>query len=201
MERIAGYMIIIFAIIINLTGFLGIAFIVFPKDSTMVSGILAFIGSIIGGLITFFGVKMTLEYTTNEKILGNSSKQIFILEDSIRELTICINAITFTEAATNITEVQRKEMYLNSFNHFSEAINKHYEIFRLELDYSFIKKLSMRVDSFNATAFILRNNLRSSETCEDNAQRGKDIYDDLMKHKQLLVERYYKVKGKQSKMF
>jgi hypothetical protein len=58
MSKFTGYIVLIFAFVINFVGFLGISFLVFPEDSEMVSGFLGFIGAIIGGLITFIGVKI-----------------------------------------------------------------------------------------------------------------------------------------------
>ena len=59
-KRYLPYFIIISLLLADIIIYLGL-FKLFGLDSTLVAGFLGFIGALIGGLITFLGVKLTLK--------------------------------------------------------------------------------------------------------------------------------------------
>jgi hypothetical protein len=63
-------------VLINTTAFLALVYFLFPINSDIYSGLLSFLGAIIGGALTLFGVKFTLD---KEK------------EDEIPQKLICLN--------------------------------------------------------------------------------------------------------------
>jgi hypothetical protein len=198
-NRISGYIIITFVVIINLFGFMGSALLLFKEDSELVSGALSFVGSILGGLITFVGVKYTLEYNSNEKEIDSSSKKIFLVEDFIYETRSHFNALFILESANNLSDEAKKESYIRIVNEFNDKLNRHYKKIRMVLDYDFISILGFHRQSLQTIVFMLNNNPKEN-VYSDGIEKVRDIYGSLIQHKQSLVENYYSLKRRQKKL-
>jgi hypothetical protein len=185
-------------VLINITVFLGLIYALFPIEPDIYSGLISFLGSIIGGIITFIGVKMTLEFTTNEKFIEQAGKRIFMLEDCIRDIHSSNTALTLIQGVTNFDEKKTKEAYNRVINHFSTNLNKHYSNLRVELDYDFIGKLTFHVDTLNAIVYRINENLYNGDY-SDAKEKISDIYTELLNHKQKQIEDYYRINRRHNK--
>ncbi len=85
--KIREYVAIGGLILINITAFMGFIYVLFPNDTTMIAGVLAFAGSIIGGSLTLIGVKWTLEKQANDRYVDEFPKKR-------QSLTVIISHIT-----------------------------------------------------------------------------------------------------------
>ncbi|AST91132.1 MULTISPECIES: hypothetical protein [Sutcliffiella] len=74
-------------LVINITVFLGLIDLLFPDNPTMTAGVLAFIGSIIGGGLTLMGVRWTLKKQANDRYIIEFPKKKQSLDTIIDNLT------------------------------------------------------------------------------------------------------------------
>jgi hypothetical protein len=197
MERITGIGILLFALAIWLLGFFGVAFIVFPEDSEIVSGVLSFIGSIIGGFITYIGVKMTLEHRNNEKILEQVSEKIFILEDCLKECQVPLNTLFYAQLF-DVPSERKNQVYKIQIKTFSEILDKYYKNLRIKLDFNYIHLLSFHVKSINMTASKINDESINEQDLLAGVEKVREIVDSLMKQKSKQIDIYYAVQKKQN---
>jgi hypothetical protein len=200
MSRLTGYIIIVFALGINLLGFLGVAKIILPTNADIVSGFLSFIGSILGGIITFIGVKITLEHTSNEKILETLSKKIFIIEDLIRELKSPFNVLFMLDHSDHLNETEKIESYKKMLTRYEDLLLNSYSKLKIELDYDFIKIFDFYVKKFGNQVFYLNNsNDPKVSIIQEAVETAREIYSQLLLHNEKQTNLFYKIKKDRKK--
>ncbi|KZR57166.1 hypothetical protein [Pseudobacillus badius] len=89
LKIIALYALLIFGILAMIILCAGLTRTFFYEDSTIIAGVIAFIGAVIGGALTLVGVYLTIEHNEKAKTLEllpqrlKSIKDIFIPIDSL----------------------------------------------------------------------------------------------------------------------
>jgi hypothetical protein len=72
-------------ILINTTVFLGLIYVLFPINPDIYSGLLSFLGSIIGGALTLIGVLMTLNKSSKDRFFDSYHLQIHKIDEFIEK--------------------------------------------------------------------------------------------------------------------
>jgi hypothetical protein len=199
-DKVIGIVIIITVVLINFLGILAAILTFFKGNSELISGSLSFIGSIIGGMITYIGVKMTLQYTSNEKILEKSNKKIKVIENCLSDIKPSYQAIFLLEGME--TEGSKNEILKKLIISFNTTIQTHFEIMRDELDYEFIGVFTFYVNSLNNNIVYRLEKMKNPNENVHNEGINKiqDIYTSLDEYKKEQIAKYYEVKNKQNKL-
>ncbi len=200
MSRLSGFIIIVFALGINLLGFFGVAKLVLPTNADIVAGVLSFIGSIFGGLITFLGVKYTLEHGVNEKSLEKMNVKIFLVEDLIMKLKSPFNAMFFIESATNYSEDEKIIHLKRLLTRFSGVFEEEFPKLRTELDYDFVLILEFQNKTMSNRVFLMNNSNVKNEEVLDLVGKARDIFEVLLNQSKIHLEEYYRLKKRQKKI-
>jgi hypothetical protein len=200
LEKVLKYVIIVFVIGFHLLFFFGVAKITLPINPDISAGILAFIGSILGGLITYFGVKITLEHGTNQKFLENSGRIIDLLDRCITELKAPFNALFILDGSNNFSEDQKNEKYKNVISRFNDILDEHYSKLKVELDYDFISILDFHKKSLSNRVFFLINVSDREKDIPEAVEKCRDIFSILLKHSDEIFLEYRRVKKRQKQI-
>ena len=125
MKMTNDYMLFVAVLLLILGDILLLGYILnltFKWDTTIIAGIISFIGAVLGGVITYFGVNKTLRHRNRELFLETATEKLILSDDLIQKHKTYLNAAFLYENAGNVgnmesnainEEVQRllKEFY------------------------------------------------------------------------------------------
>ncbi|RHW38165.1 hypothetical protein D1B31_15455 [Neobacillus notoginsengisoli] len=196
MDNIKSYTSVVFMILIDFIILLGVLSMFFKVDNTIIAGMLGFIGAIIGGGITYLGVKKTLLHREREKFLADSSKLIFSLEDTIKLISPFLNNFGYKEMFNIKT---RDSGSLGLLREFEWVIEKEYTKLREIHDYDFITILSFHIKSYSfELQKVPPGESLSEESMDVCIDKLRTIFGILTTQRKLLEKQYYQYK-KQTK--
>jgi hypothetical protein len=116
MNKIKGYVGLCAIIIFNLVVLLFLIGIFFKVDTTIVAGVIGFVGAIIGGVITLFGVKQTIDYQIKRDRLEKLPGMIVDSWKIHNKITYIQGLRTTIETRPDINEV----LVIEHFNNDNE---------------------------------------------------------------------------------
>lgn len=164
--------------------------VIYPKlpDSW---DVLSFSGAIIGGTITWFGVKKTLLEQRRDKFLADFNNKIVVLEEVERELSFIFNSnflssIHTSEEAEKHLDLSNEEeelIYLKYnttyMNHFIAKLGKRMSDIQIALEWSIydeIHTLYSGLEAFNSDKSNWTNYVRTNSV-ENIRHRAKGEYE------------------------
>ena len=141
------FIILISVLLVDLLLYSGLVHVFFDGDKTIIAGIIAFIGAIIGGFITYLGVNRTLEHRDREVFLSTVIERLYNIEKMYDKYNNYSSKFTFyVDSKTNkdldrqvlrdIRQIQSElindkgSMYKNMDLESIEMINYHRNIIK-----------------------------------------------------------------------
>lgn len=163
---------------------------------------LAFSGAIIGGTITWLGVKLTLKQSVTDKFFNSYDKKMKVLYFSIEQLNFIVNVynfMVFTEKEINKDLVQYKIETMESFYViYKEEFSKLLGV----IDWEAIHVLDLLSKKFGGITHAKRTfekNEREihhvNKFIDECYNVATEIFGKLESHKDLLIKNYYKTKN------
>jgi hypothetical protein len=200
LDRICGYVILIFAFGINLTGFMGVAFVTFPNDSAMVAGILGFIGAVIGGAFTYIGVQMTLNHREKEKFFESYQVKMHVLSEMLDDIRFIIGTEVFVLRTIGITHGNKHERLFALLEQFEMIFSRLLKEKRGQLDWDILHKTEIRFKKFKALkSFKIQANngmKNKDEVIEEFLDVAQEILKDLEDYKKGLLDQKNELFGR-----
>jgi hypothetical protein len=201
-DKTKGYLQVLTISLINLIILTGTINIFFPLRTINVAvymGILGFIGTIIGGIITFYGVKLTLLHKEREVFLKSISLVMYSLEDLIENLGHYITTFSLINGSNNMTNEFRRQKNIEILDKFCEEFDQQKQNIRENIDYDSTKVLFLHIKFLRSKVLILKlkniNDINESEIFQA-IENCKDVLKSTFD-----LKTYYENKHKNYKKF
>ena len=173
------YILIVSIFLANLIIYSGLIKLFFNGDSTIIAGVIAFIGAVIGGMIAYLGVNKTLEHRNRELFLHNATEKLMLLEilsdnysEYVKKVENWENGLNNhfkIESQDRIDEV--REISLRETRSLIIEIVKQLKVDKesmyKSMEYIEIEKLSVYQES-------LENLLQNKKPAEEDIRKGID---------------------------
>lgn len=190
-EKFIPSLTIVSILLIDILFLAGLIKVFFKWDSTIIAGVIAFIGAIMGGYITYLGVNKTLEHRDRELFLSDATEKLMNMEILTDTYKPYLNMMFFYEYSTPKEHVNA--LILQEVKKFSQQLMD---------DKEKIYK-SMEIDSVDIINFH-RKTLRfydvKKELTDDEAlkciEKIRDVCKVIDASENKLRQTYYKYKKK-----
>ncbi|GGG08543.1 hypothetical protein [Paenibacillus aceti] len=168
--------------------------------------ILAFLGAIIGGLFTWFGVKKTLDEQRKDTFLKNYSAEISMLYVITRE-TKFISAVKRTEFVNyddTPDEGATLEYKERAIDKFIDIINTKSPELAEKLEWSVFEVLDAKFRTLDGDTIIFKSSPRNDNSkvekhIKDSLDRAIEVHNLLEERKQSLAKEYRKMRTSKTK--
>lgn len=194
MKSLNGYIIVSFTLLINLIGFLGVISVVFSLSDTIIAGVIAFLGAMLGGFITYLGVKLSLDYRDRELFLQSFNLKMHTISIFLKELRFIIGPKMFI---LNTLESERNmNQRFNMLLEFKERCERLLDDKRGDIDWEVVEIIDIRIKKFytlKSDIILLRNGkhmLSSKQVFDDHLDNAQSILKILEDYKSDLMSKY-----------
>lgn len=173
--------------------------------------LLAFIGSILGGLITWLGVKKTLSEQRKDKFLERYREQMKELDTIVKKSRYIINVpamvLSKKEEDDSVDVIGTLHMHADFLNDFIDEINAKVPDLILTLDdWEFVHALDTKIkilSGFNAyyrhiDRYIMSDGVpRMRDIIDKYLLKAEEIHLDLDHHQEVLMGKYYEMQDRE----
>ncbi len=179
-----------FICLLELIVILGILSLIFGLGETIVAGLIAFVGAVIGGGITYFGVNKTLKHRNSELFLQNATERLASLDYLVSVFKVYLNEAFVHEIAV----AEKKVVYTKAkllIQRFYGSIIDNNEAFYKNLTFDEVEILMFHTKTVNYLA------AKKHLTDEDIAKAIKvirEVFNVLHVSKGKLKTKYYRLK-------
>ncbi|WP_088832709.1 hypothetical protein [Paenibacillus tyrfis] len=156
------------------------------------------LGGIIGGILTFIGVKLTLEHQDRTKFLENFNIKMTIIDETIDEIKDIIGLGVFIAKYGESMGLDREQYILVELLKFQEKLNNRIPSLRHTIDYSVIHKIEIMFSGLNELARLDSNIDRNKISAYFDPNKVNRMLDsaqticgELLKYKETLRRKYY----------
>lgn len=169
--------------------------------------VLAFCGSIIGGAITWAGVKLTIKEQKSKDKAEDLKSQIKALMPAVNELSFIaeLSAYALIKSDESNETIRYKIVYIERF---IVALNKILPDFIGVVDFSFVRIIELKQKKFSTFKFIA-DAIRAADAPEDGEkfslrqrhtqeylEEAQSIFFLIHEHKNKIIKEYYALKAK-----
>ncbi|MGG6309976.1 hypothetical protein [Paenibacillus macerans] len=166
---------------------------------------LAFVGSIIGGLITWLGVKKTLSQQTKERFLDRYHKEMKELYSVISETRYIINVHLYEFAEDRDGEVDNRDtlrMHADYIKDFIDKMNSKLPELISSVDWKIVHTIELKLKFLagflvyhrSLEFYLKRDGYLSMRSVVDGyLDKAVDIHSDLDKYREELMKKYYRL--------
>lgn len=204
---------LIFAVAIILLLLFGLAIVLLPQFSAIGWDLLAFSGSIIGGLITYVGVKLTISAQRDDSSINNYHNDKAILYKIIQETHFIknVNIMEVTEdnsgkPVTNSAKTLKFRLgrivdFLSIMERYTLDLIKCMDDETFETIHTKVKFLTGSRHYFNNFMhyYYYKGETKMSSTVSEYIEKATEIQTDLEKYKEQRRAEYYELMKKVSK--
>lgn len=168
-------------------------YFMFNVSKEITAGLIAFIGAIIGGFITYLGVKVTLDHRDKEVFLSSATEKLQGLEKLNANYNSYLNKAAAHEQAF-FRENGISYMFVKEF--FKEFYNQ--LIGDTELIYEVMSYDELRILEFHKKTFkvLIYKEALSNEDVKAGISKVRDVNKMFAVSKNNLDEKYYKLRSK-----
>jgi hypothetical protein len=203
LNRWFGYLALIFQAIIVVFAMIVFSSLVIDISDEIISGIIGFIGSIVGGVITYLGVKITLEHRDREVFLESYNREMAVISDVLENIRFIIGPEVFilrtVPEISETKEIKNKKLF-EKLECFRDNFGKKLKKIRGNLDWEIVHQLEIRFKKFSALeAYKIQamNGLKNpDDVIEEFFDVAQKIIGDLEAYREQLIQQYKKVKKK-----
>ncbi|MCL7871041.1 hypothetical protein [Bacillus altitudinis] len=181
--------IIIFLILVDLLVLLAILDVLFEDLVTIWAGIIAFVGAIIGGAITYFGVKLQIKHREKELFMETANEKLVQMNILINSLKPMFNEFFYIRY-TETDEEKKAEKFRKCVKEFDRSLTQHKEIVQKYLDYNLVGLIEYHQRSLSLEGEILNIN----EIKNDVDNFGK-VYNMIKDEMYEIEEKYMQLKN------
>lgn len=120
----------------------GILNMFFKDKETIWAGLIAFAGAILGGAITYYGVKLQIQHREKEIFMSNVTETLTKINELLRFLKPSFNRFLWIE--TSFMDEESKAMHIKlNVNDFDKVLTEQKEIVYKYLDYELVELIEL----------------------------------------------------------
>lgn len=211
-EKLQKILLIIFLVLACLCGVsILVAFLISisPHISINDWDFLAFLGSIIGGFITWWGVKKTLSEQRKERFLDNYRAEMRLLYELVKDTRYIINVHVF-EISTDDEDgppdvLGTLHLHADFINDFIEAITSKMPDLISTIEWDVVQSLDIKMkilSGFKAfhnrlDFYIERDGFkRIRSVVDDYLEKAVGVHMDLDQRREKIIKEYYEINTK-----
>ncbi|AVI41050.1 hypothetical protein [Bacillus pumilus] len=181
--------IIIFLILVDLLVLFAILDVLFEDLVTIWAGIIAFVGAIIGGAITYLGVKIQIKHREKELFMETANEKLVKMNILINSLKPIFNEF-FCIRNTETDEEKKAAKFRKCVKEFDKSLTQHKEIAQKYLDYNLVGLIEYHQRSLSLEGEIL--NINEIKNDVDNFEKVYNMIKDEMYE---IEEKYMQLKN------
>lgn len=179
---------------------------VFPSISLNQWDFLAFVGSIIGGFITWWGVKKTISEQRKEKFLDRNRQELSEIHNLVHDIEFISKVHTFELTSEGedgpVDTVGTLQLHADYLNDFIEIIDKRIPSLISSVEWNAIHSLDTKMKSLRGfLAYYQRLDvyiksdgiLRLMQVVDRYLFMAVEIYEDLENYRLETIKNYYNV--------
>lgn len=184
------YFVLVSVIILDLIIFYAVMDALKVLEKELIVGLIAFLGSIFGGLITLVGVNATLKHRDREVFLLSATEKLLAVEQLITNLKGYLNTITITNGLDLDAEIKCVEIQ-SQIQLFEKELSNSKEIIYKNLEY---EKVHL-IDIYHKLLKSLYDKRIINEQEKDQCiEKVQSIFGILLESKEEIQSKYYKYK-------
>ncbi|MCY7918894.1 hypothetical protein [Bacillus vallismortis] len=169
--------------------YLGILNIFFEDKETIWAGLIAFTGAILGGAITYYGVKLQIQHREKEIFMGTVTETLTFLNTLKSFLTPSFNSFFFFEHSyMDDGEIKARHIRRNVLE-FNKVLMEHKDIVYKYLDYELVELIE-----FHQKFLLLHKEKWSYKEAHDQMEKCREIYNVLNNGIERTKQKYRKYK-------
>lgn len=162
----------------------------FNWDPTIIAGSIGFIGAILGGAITYYGVNKTLKHRDRELFLETATEKLLALENLIDQHSEYLNRAFFYENSFSDKE-SRKHIIKQLLGEFLESLQRNVNQINKNMTYDEITIIRFHKKSITA---LYNKKSFSIEDSDKSVEKIREVFKVLTVSKDRLQKKYYKYK-------
>lgn len=168
--------------------FSGILNTFFEDKETIWAGLIAFMGAILGGTITYYGVKLQIQHREKEVFMSNVTETLTKINELLSLLTPSFNRMFWIEE--NYMDEEKKPSHIkSSVNEFNEVLSMQKDIVYKYLDYELVELIE-----FHQKFFHFYKEKYSYLEAYEEMEKCRDIYNVLVNGEERIKQKYRKYK-------
>ncbi|PEQ78185.1 hypothetical protein CN454_04990 [Bacillus cereus] len=184
------YFVLVSVVILDLIIFYAVMDALKVLEKELIVGLIAFLGSILGGLITLVGVNATLKHRDREVFLISATEKLLAVDKLITDLKEFPNNITIIDASSLDSENKCLRI-LKEADLFYKQLDDNKELIYKNIDYD---KVHM-IDYYQKTLYPITRKLPINEEEKDACiEKVQSIFGILLESKEEIQSKYYKYK-------
>lgn len=190
-KKYLQYLLLISLILADIIIYIGL-FRLFKYDTTLIAGCISFMGALIGGGITYFGVRKTIQHRDKEVFLNDATEKLMINEELIDTYKSHLNSVFILENMNNNINISNEVGLLNlAMRVHDQLVVDNSKIYKC-LDYDAIKILSFHKKGLNS---LCRRKKLNEEQAKDCIEKIRLIFNIFYTNQKQLEDKYYKYKN------
>lgn len=184
------YLIIVSLLLADLLLYGGLINMFFNDHETIVAGIIAFFGAIIGGGVTYLGVNKTLKHRDKELFLNSVTEKLMLLEILIDTYKGSLNQMMFAEIYLDkkVDTSRITTSILEESIKFIEMLKKDKEKMYKSMEYNEIKIITFHQKTLEG---LTRKNKFTDEDARYSIEKIRSIFKSFDASKKDLESKYY----------
>ncbi|MDK3010869.1 hypothetical protein ORM30_29400 [Bacillus cereus] len=184
------YFVLVSVVILDLIIFYAVMDALKVLEKELIVGLIAFLGSILGGLITLVGVNATLKHRDREVFLLSATEKLLAVERLIADLKGYLNTITITNAKN--MDIPNKCLEIQAIiQSFENVLNTNKEIIYKNIEYDKVQYINIYHSSLKSMCHKRFIDEQEKDECIDKVQ---SIFGILLESKEEIQSKYYKYK-------
>lgn len=163
--------------------YLGIINLFFKDKETIWAGLIAFTGAILGGAITYYGVRIQIQHREKEMFMSNVIETLTKIDELIYSLNPSLKEFFILEnSGFNEDDAVYKISMSESISEFKRVLDENKNIVYKYLDYDFIEL----IDYHEKFLFLNRN----GKDLSSQIDKCREIYNVILNGKNKVKQKY-----------
>lgn len=184
------YFVLVSVVILDLIIFYAVMDALKVLEKELLVGLIAFLGSILGGLITLVGVNATLKHRDREVFLNSATEKLLAVENLITYHKKPFNNITYWDEMSMNLEPKCGKILLEA-NYFNKELNANKELIYKNLDYDKVQL----IDYYQKTLIPIIEKPEINEKEKDTCiEKVRSIFGIFVESQNDMKNKYYKYK-------
>ncbi|WP_144679850.1 hypothetical protein [Bacillus altitudinis] len=163
----------------------GILNLFFKDKETIWAGLIALVGAIIGGAITFLGVKLQIKHRDKELFMETANEKLVKMNILINSLKPMFNEFYYIRE-TETDEDKRSAKFQKCIKEFDKSLTQHKEIVQKYLDYNLVG-----IIEYHQRSLALEGEILHINEIKKDVDHFEEIY-NMIKNEMYEIEEKYK---------
>lgn len=161
----------------------GIINLFFKDKETIWAGLIAFAGAILGGAITYYGVRIQIQHREKEIFMSNLTETLTKIDELIYLLNPSLNKFFILESTGHNADPSMQSMFMReNISDFKKVLKENKNIVYKYLDYDFVELID-----FHEKFLLLNSN---DKDLSNQVEKCREIYNVILNGKDKVKQKY-----------